>query len=69
MPMINKGLKWAECPGCKTTINGWQFYPASMVKGASMDDDMKCPKCGLALCVTMEVTTVIKAIPFEESYY
>jgi phage FluMu protein Com len=56
---INK-LNWGECPECKTLINGWKYYPASVPQDNNgFWHEMECPKCKESLIVNMRVEATI----------
>jgi hypothetical protein len=59
---INK-LKWGKCPKCKILINGWRFYPASLVKENSGNGfwiELECPSCKAKLLAAMTVEATIE---------
>lgn len=59
--MNTNKLTWGKCPKCKILINGWRYYPASMVQeNNGFWNEMECPGCSEHLIVNMRVEVTIE---------
>jgi hypothetical protein len=61
-------LQWAKCPYCMIELNGWEFYPASiLMDGHDYHVLSECPSCFKRIAVHAKVEIKISAIKAETS--
>ena len=58
-------LKWPICPHCTTEINGYQFFPASVLTNR-YGQICECPKCKKKIGIEMRTEIVFEAFEIGE---
>jgi hypothetical protein len=61
-------IKWAQCPYCNVTLNGYEFYPMGilMYGDSSRFSPYHCEACKKEILLSCRVEVTLEASTIEE---